>query len=444
MNSPFWSLTLRYSLEFFSVIPGAVICFLPVQDRLRLKPLTLLLIGIPGSLLWALIGGLICAGTGLSKDGWILPAFLLFAVFFYLVCDLSPWKPLSILIAVCAIFSCITNLALFADALIDRTNSAGPFTLPGAEIHLLLSVLIVAIVWFPATHAAKWLVNGIEMSKTWYVFWLFPAVFFLLNRLIRPRYYETLYTNRVLKFYPILNLALLAFLLLFYLMFYLMASEMNQNTRLLRENELLQLQSAQYRNLQRSIDEARIARHDLRQHLTVLSGYTATKNLDAISDYLASFRKNMMPDRLPAYCENQAVNAILAHYAQIAENAGTALEIHVRMEKSIPIPEPEFCVLLGDLLENAVDACKDNRETGAIQAHIRQTGSSLMSITVDNPCRKPPVTEKKHFLSTKHGGPGMGTQSIRMIAERYHGDARFEWKDGIFYASVILNPTDEP
>ncbi len=47
----------------------------------------------------------------------------------------------------------------------------------------------------------------------------------------------------------------------------------------------LQLQSAQYRNLQRSIDETRIARHDLRQHLTVLSGYAANKDLDAISDY---------------------------------------------------------------------------------------------------------------------------------------------------------------
>ena len=35
----------------------------------------------------------------------------------------------------------------------------------------------------------------------------------------------------------------------------------------------------------------------------------------------------MMPEWLPAYCENQAVNAILSYYAQIAEKAGTALEI---------------------------------------------------------------------------------------------------------------------
>ena len=281
------------------------------------------------------------------------------------------------------------------------------------------------------------------MAKTWYIFWVFPTAFFLLNRLIRPRYYETLYTNRVMKFYPILILALLTFLLLFYFMFYLMASEMNQNTRLLRENELLQLQSAQYRNLQRSIDETRIARHDLRQHLTVLSGYAANKDLDAISDYLASFRKHMMPEWLPAYCENQAVNAILGYYAQIAEKAGTALEIQAQMEKKIPVPEPEFCVLLGNLLENAVDACRENKESGAIKVHIRQTGTSLIAITVDNPCRKPPVLEGKRFLSTKHSGPGIGTQSIRLIAERHHGDARFEWKNGMFYASVILIPSAE-
>lgn len=115
MNSPFWTLIMRYFLEFFSMVPCAVLCFLPVQDRLRRKPLILFLIGIPVSILWAFAGGLICAKFGLSKEVWTLPAFVLFAVFFHLVCDLTPWKPFSILIAVCAVFSCITNLALFAE-----------------------------------------------------------------------------------------------------------------------------------------------------------------------------------------------------------------------------------------------------------------------------------------------------------------------------------------
>lgn len=58
MNSPFWSLVMRYFLEFFSMVPCAVLCFLPVQDRLRRKPLNLFLTGIPLSILWAFAGGL--------------------------------------------------------------------------------------------------------------------------------------------------------------------------------------------------------------------------------------------------------------------------------------------------------------------------------------------------------------------------------------------------
>ena len=102
MNSPFWSLVMRYFLEFFSMVPCTVLCFLPVQDRLRIKPLNIFLTGIPLSILWAFAGGLVCADFGIARDFWILPSFILFAVFFLRVCDLAPWKPFSILIAVCA------------------------------------------------------------------------------------------------------------------------------------------------------------------------------------------------------------------------------------------------------------------------------------------------------------------------------------------------------
>lgn len=85
---------------------------------------------------------------------------------------------------------------------------------------------------------------------------IFLAVgFWITNHLIRPRYYSTLYTNRVMQFYPILNLLLLGILLCFYLTFYLMAKGLTKNMRLMQENEFLQLQSAQYRTLQRTIDE---------------------------------------------------------------------------------------------------------------------------------------------------------------------------------------------
>lgn len=83
MNSPFWSLVMRYFLEFFSMVPCAVLCFLPVQDRLRIKPLNIFLTGIPLSILWAFAGGLVCADFGIARDFWILPVL-------YPVCSILP------------------------------------------------------------------------------------------------------------------------------------------------------------------------------------------------------------------------------------------------------------------------------------------------------------------------------------------------------------------
>ena len=95
-----------------------------------------------------------------------------------------------------------------------------------------------------------------------------------------------------------------------------------------------------------------------------------------------------------------------------------------------------------ELLENAVDACADTDAEiqSFIRLHVVQTGSSMLSITADNTSSGSPNWSGDKLLSTKHSGYGIGTESIRMIAERYSGDARFRWKDGIFYASVMLNP----
>ncbi|MEI3183528.1 MAG: GHKL domain-containing protein, partial [Lachnospiraceae bacterium] len=66
--------------------------------------------------------------------------------------------------------------------------------------------------------------------------------------------------------------------------------------------------------------------------------------------------------------------------------------------------------------------------------------TSTLSITVDNTSVFKPTWINEKLVSTKAAGSGIGTESIRMIAEQYRGDARFEWKDGVFYASVMLNP----
>ena len=96
-------------------------------------------------------------------------------------------------------------------------------------------------------------------------------------------------------------------------------------------------------------------------------------------------------------------------------------------------------MLLGNLLENALNACHELDGARFIRVNARQTGTSMLSIAIDNSSKKP-VELNGRLMSTKHEGMGTGTESVRLIAQRYGGDAKFHWDDGVFYASVILNP----
>lgn len=100
--------------------------------------------------------------------------------------------------------------------------------------------------------------------------------------------------------------------------------------------------------------------------------------------------------------------------------------------------EPEVCALMGNLLENAVDACRGMDDNPRF---IRMRGiceGNHIILTVDNSCPREPLWSSGRLLPSKHEGFGTGTYAVREAAERSGGAAEFAFRDGVFYASVML------
>lgn len=76
-----------------------------------------------------------------------------------------------------------------------------------------------------------------------------------------------------------------------------------------------------------------------------------------MNSYLADYEKQHPTHSDRVYCNNYALNAILSFYADKAESAGIQFDIHIQLSDPPVIPETKLCVLLGNLLENALDAC---------------------------------------------------------------------------------------
>ncbi len=431
---------LRPMLELAMMIPAAILCFLPMKGHLRGREKTIAVRGIPAMLLWAALGGTVCYLMVWKCYGWLLASVACLAFLLLRLVEMPPWKSISVLLGVCGVYSSITNLAVAADAAFSPDNTAPWLSFEGSAVCALLSWVLLAALWYPATHIARLLLSEMEMPVTWYVFWIFPVVSILVNIFIRPIDYQTLYVGRLMRIYVSVTLILLGLIVLFYLMFALMARGLGANMRLRQENHFLQLQAAQYRTLQKNIEETRRARHDLRQHLKVIQGCIDSGDMRALTDYVKQYSDSIPPETVRTFCKSYAADVVLRYYAEKAREGGIDIEIDFQTGEKTIIPEPEFCVLLGNLLENALEACIGLEGRPLIRACARQTGESMLILTVDNTSPGLPVWEDGQLRSSKREGFGTGTESVRMIAKRYDGDARFEWKDGTFCASVLLNP----
>lgn len=203
-------------------------------------------------------------------------------------------------------------------------------------------------------------------------------------------------------------------------------------------------QKKQYDALTAHMEENRRARHDLRQHLAVVQSYMERDDKAGLNEYIRGYMDRLPPDMAEYFCGNEVVNAIISYYAAQARELGIVFTAKTAYPKDCPVRDMDISVLLGNLLENAVDACRREPGNGKfIKLRIKQKGASTLLILVDNTCVSVVSFKDGTPLSSKREGVGIGVASVREIAARYHGTAHFEQREDVFYASVRLMLADE-
>ena len=106
------------------------------------------------------------------------------------------------------------------------------------------------------------------------------------------------------------------------------------------------------------------------------------------------------------------------------------------------MPDMDFCTILGNLLSNALEAClRQEGGTPAISVTINSVGQSMITLSIRNSYSHEIKEQDGQFISSKRDGIGIGTSSVRYLTEQYHGFLNFSYGNGIFEASVFLNPS---
>ena len=429
---------LRPLIELSIILPGMLLAYLPVKTYIRFSAGKLAAAAAGISVLLCLALASVCCLFQIRVICMFLPAALISGIFYVYTLNMSPWKSVSVFLAICAVFSCLGSIAKAIHAVFYPGNADPWLSVEAGLAYVIMCWIFVILFCYPAAHSVRELLEDESFAQTWYVFWVLPLIFTGLNLFMIPVHPEILYQGRLLECYIIIALALLFLLLMFYGMFYLMAASLNRNDHLRQENQFLSMQQTQYDNLRVAIDETRSARHDMRHHFNILSGLAKRGDWESLADYLSEAQKSV-PDTELNLCDNPAADSVASHYAILCKKNKIPFSFQLDLPRFLPVPEMDFCLVLSNLLENALEASlKTESAKRQIHLHARLHSSHIILLTVENSFDGVIKEKNGIFQSSKRKGNGIGTQSVRHIAEKSGGYCRFSHKNGIFCANVML------
>lgn len=143
---------------------------------------------------------------------------------------------------------------------------------------------------------------------------------------------------------------------------------------------------------------------------------------------------------------NRAMDALLCQKRKQAEEKGIDWECDVRIPKQCRVNEFDFCVLFGNLLDNALEACgrlqdKGKAQEQEVQPFIRVRAQAVKSCFLLDIKNSMDAEEKQVHGSAKKEsaqGHGIGLLNVSDVANRYDGAMQTEIRNGAFAISVLL------
>ncbi len=425
-------------LSWFPVIPAAVLCFAPMKDRLKydkkglFKRIAALLI------LLILISAFVESRLSLYYNA-MLPVIAVITFYSYHKCLTVPIeKSLSIYALVFALMSFFCNFSNGFDAAIHPLSTLNDFSIDAGIFQAVLTTAAAAVFFYPFMKYGSRLIDKFDIRRVWFVSLPVSLIFLTYNLLIAPRKYETMHVNNVSLFFWVSLVLLLILLILLCVLSYFIVSGMMDAAETQEKNRILEMQESNYLAQQRYMEETAKVRHDFKHTIGILESLVAEGDLAAVKDYLDSYLASQPKKETASFCHNTAVNALLNYYMGRAQMVNAGIEWEISLPENLSISDIDLCGILGNILENAVLACRNLKEEDRfIDLTVRHDASGLLIVATNSFDGRAEIKDG-HYLSTKSHGSGIGLKSIASTAEKYGGSAKFSHMDGEFYSDVVI------
>ena len=181
-------------------------------------------------------------------------------------------------------------------------------------------------------------------------------------------------------------------------------------------------------NLLERIAESDQFHRELLRHVEAMVYRLERQQYEKLRLHIHALLEQLTRERQTTHCDNKELDSVMSYFIRMAGYCGAQVFTNLHIATDPVIPTKNLTVMLGNLLDNALEACKSQASYDRrIYASLRNNGK-CMYLNVEYTCEGAPDQN------------GLGMRICNQIADTYNGSLETSNVNGIFKTTAILRP----
>jgi len=202
------------------------------------------------------------------------------------------------------------------------------------------------------------------------------------------------------------------------------------------QNDLIKKHYDEVRNMYRQM---RGWRHDYHNHIQVIKAHLALGRSEELSAYLNELDADLTSVDTVLKSGNIILDAILNSKLSLAAAQNIRINAKAAAPEMIGVSDVDLCVIVGNLLDNAMEACVKLEDERArfIRVYIGNFKGQFY-ISVSNAAGPEIRKHGGRYQTAKSGHHGFGLARVDRVVQKYGGYVNRQNEDGVFATEVML------
>lgn len=183
--------------------------------------------------------------------------------------------------------------------------------------------------------------------------------------------------------------------------------------------------------------EMRGYKHDFHNHLQTLKGQLEAGETERALSYIEQLDGQLIHVDTLLKTGNISLDAILSAKIAQAKESGIAVTVKANVPGELLLSDLELSIVVGNLLDNAIEACGAARGEKFIRVYMKMKGKMLYFSMINSAGSK---KDKKGslFSSHKEGFHGFGLRRVAAILTEHGGWYKYNSEDGAFTSEFLV------